>query len=207
MDNYLEQGKQALEAGDIDQAIDAFTKALRLSLGNLAEAYLWRGIAHSACQAYALAMNDYQQALNLDPNYADAYAERGTLLRLTNNPNGALNDLNIALSLNPEHLDALYQRALTYSDLRHYSHAIADLNQVLALDSGIAQAYEQRGQLYAQVGDFNRAIDDLERYLRMGGGRYYDNHSETQSLILNLRLRKLFRRLRPRWFQRRKPEA
>jgi tetratricopeptide (TPR) repeat protein len=194
MDNYLEQGKQALDNGLPERAIALFTSALRLALGNLAEVYVWRGIAHSITQDYALAMNDFNQALIEDPRYADAYAERGKFLQLTGNLNGALTDFNTALSLNTEHLEALYNRALTYAELKHYSHAIADLNQVLALDSGIAQAYEQRGYFYAKVGDLVRAIDDLERYLHMGGGRYYDNHSETQSLILNLRLRKWFRR-------------
>jgi len=35
--------------------------------------------------------------------------------------------------------------------------------------------------------------------LRSGGGRQFDNHSETQGYLLILRLQRLFFRLLPRW--------
>ncbi|MCS6834819.1 MAG: tetratricopeptide repeat protein [Anaerolineae bacterium] len=198
MDNYLAEGIALIEAGQYDAAVETLTKAIRLTIGDLAEAYYQRGLAHGALERYQLAIEDFSQAIAKNPVFADAYNERGNAYRFLGRDDFALADYDSALILDPYHVPALYHRALIHNARGEARLVVADLDRALALDPSIASAYELRGQAYAALGDTTRAIDDLERYLRMGGGRLYDNHSETQSLIISLRLRRWLKRLRPR---------
>ena len=57
--NYFDDGMAFFEVAEYEQAIDMFTKALRLSLGDLAETHLYRGISYAYLQAYDKAMTDF----------------------------------------------------------------------------------------------------------------------------------------------------
>lgn len=188
LDDYFEQGLILFEAGDYAPAVEQFTKALRLSLGDLAETLLYRGICYAYLEAYDKAMADFTGALQRNPYYPDAYNERGNLLRLEGRAEAAIADYTVALRLDGKHYAAYYNRALAYEMVGNYEAAAADLNQIIELNPTIAPAYEVRGRVRANLRDFSGAIADLERYLRMGGGREYDNQSEIQSFIINLRV-------------------
>lgn len=188
LDDYFEQGLILFESGDYAPAIEQFTKALRLSLGDLSETLLYRGICYAYLEAYERAMADFTGALQRNPYYPDAYNERGNLLRHEGHVEAAVEDYTAALRLDAKHYAAYYNRALAYEILGNYEAAAADLNHTIELNPTIAPAYEVRGRVRANMRDFAGAIADLERYLRMGGGREYDNHSEVQSYIIGLRL-------------------
>lgn len=200
--DYFEEGLLALNNEEFEAAIRLLTKALQLSLGNLAEIHLYRGEAYAYLNDYDQAMADFNNALRHNPYFADAYNERGNLLRFQGKLYLAIADYEAAIQLLPTHYEAYYNRALAYEELKQYQAATTDLTTVINLNPGIAQAYEARGRIRAVLQDYDGAIADLERYLRMGGGREYDNHSETQSFLINLRLRRLLRRV---W--QRKPTA
>lgn len=193
--DYFNQGRDHLAAEAYREAIDAFTKAYRLSLGDLAEILLYRGIAYAYLEQWSAAMKDFNGALQRNPYYAEPYNERGALRRLLGDAAGAIEDHTAAISLDPNHAEAYFNRALAYEQLGDYAAAEADLSHTLQRDPSIATVYEARGRVRAELKQYAGAIADYERYLRMGGGRAYDNHSETQSLIINLRLRLWWRRL------------
>jgi len=195
LENYFEQGLAQLDAGDYTAAIQLFDKALRLSLGNLAEVHLYRGEAHAYLQNWDEAMADFNAALRYDPHLPEVYNERGNLRRFLGDLAGAIEDQTRAIQLNPQHTEAYYNRALAYEAQNRIQAAVDDLTRALTLDSSLALAYEVRGRLRVQLYDFDGAIDDLTRYLRMGGGREYDNHSEVQSQLINLRLSRFWRNL------------
>ena len=73
------------------------------------------------------------------------------------------------------------------------------LTRALKLNPDLKAAYEMRGRARAAQFKFDDAIADLSYYLRSGGGRDYDNHSETQGYLLILRVQRLLWRLVPRW--------
>lgn len=195
LENYFEQGLAEFDAGDFVRAIQLFDKALRLSLGNLAEVHLYRGEAYAYLQNWDKAMADFNAALRYDPYLPEVYNERGNLRRFQGDLAGAIEDQTRAIQLNPQHTEAYYNRALAYETLGNIQAAVDDLTRALAIDPSLALAYEVRGRLRVQLYDFDGAIDDLQRYLRMGGGREYDNHSEVQSQLINLRLSRFWRNL------------
>lgn len=195
LDNYFEQGLAEFEAGNYHDAIQLFDQALRLSLGNLAEIHLYRGEAYAYLKEWDKAMRDFNLALQYDPHLAEAYNERGNVLRFMGNYEDALAEFSNAIQLAPTSHEAYYNRALAFEEIGNFDAAETDLTQTIKLNAGIAAAYESRARVRIVKKDIDGAIEDLERYLRMGGGREFDNHSEMQSLLINLRARKFLSNL------------
>src|SRR5690606_14680034 len=103
----------------------------------------------------------------------------------------AAQDYSRAVTLDPRMAEAWLARALLYERLGHLEAAEQDLAQTLKLQQDLVIAYEARGRIRAQLRAYDGAIADLKEYLRRGGGRVYDNQSETQSHILSLQATRL----------------
>jgi tetratricopeptide (TPR) repeat protein len=198
IETYFDLGMAHFEAREYAHAVDMFTKALRLSLGDLAETHLYRGISYAYLAAYDKAMDDFNEAVRRNPYLADAYNERGNLLRMNEDYERAIHDYDAAITLDSAHFAAYYNRALAYERIGQYAAADSDLTQTIELNPGIATAYEVRGRVRAMLQNYGGAIEDFERYLRMGGGREYDNHSEVQAFIITLRINKFLSFFVPR---------
>jgi len=195
--DYVEEGLALMESGDYTGAVESFSKALRLTLGDLATVLVYRGDAYAAQGEHDLALADFNEALRQNPYLPEAYAARGNLRRLLGDLYGAVEDHTAALQIEPEFLEAYYNRALALEELHLLAEAEADLTRVLTLNPGVALGYYARGQIRAARRDYTGAISDLQRYLRMGGGRTYDNHGETQSLLLTLQFRRVVNKVLP----------
>ena len=107
----------------------------------------------------------------------------------------------MAIHIEPDYDQAHFNRALAYEARRRYAEAETDLTRALKLNPELKPAYEARGRIRAAQFNYDEAIADLSYYLRSGGGREYDNHSETQGYLLILRIQRLLWRLLP-WSRR-----
>lgn len=195
MENYFDQGLQQLENGDAQAAVQSFSKALRLALGDLAEILLYRGIAYAALGDFLRAFADFDACIVQYPQYTEAYNERGHAWRAQNKFREALQDYTTALQLDETFYQARYNRALCYEELGLPAEAERDLTRVIHENPTLAPAYEARGRTRAQQHNYDDAIVDFQRYLRMGGGREFDNHSDIQATIITLSAQKWLRRL------------
>jgi tetratricopeptide (TPR) repeat protein len=123
------------------------------------------------------ALADYNQAILLNPNFAEAYFNRGNLKvnyyngipteTSLNDVSGAMSDFSKAVELNTKFEDAYLARASVRIDkLKDYPGALSDLNQVILLNPKSHSAYNSRGLLKARnlkditggVKDINQAI-------------------------------------------------
>lgn len=195
--NYFEKGLRLLEAGEFDGAVALFDSAIKLGLGDIAEIYLCRGQALAALGRWQAAIESINAALEIEPYLAAAYLERGNIQLERRNIEGAVNDYTMAIHIEPEFDEAYFSRALAYEERKRYADAEADLTRALDLNPNLLAAYEARGRARAAQFKFDDAIADLSAYLRSGGGRQFDNHSETQGHLLILRAQRLFWRLIP----------
>ena len=192
VDNYYEQGLSLMEMGDFEQAIAMFDKAIKLSLGDIAEIYVCRGEALAYLGRWQDAENSINQALRHQPYLATAYNERGNVRRFQSKYDEAITDYTMAININPIYYEAYYNRALAYEEKKRFSEAEEDFNRTLALNPTVSQAYEARGRVRAAQRNYDGAIEDLSRYLRVGAGHKYDNHSEVQGYLLSLRIQRFF---------------
>ena len=94
-----------LEAAMYEEAIPAFGLVIR-RLPNLAEAYQYRGRAYFHEEQPALALEDFDRAIELKPELADAYKNRAILYSDQGKTEQAIADLEKALTLYNRDRDA-----------------------------------------------------------------------------------------------------
>jgi len=97
---HFERGNAFIRSGDINRAIESFSKALRLN-PNYDAALIGRGVALCKKGDYENAMADLSEALYLDPKSAKAYYYRGSVLSTKGDYAGAIADYDCSLRLRP----------------------------------------------------------------------------------------------------------
>src|SRR5690606_11354432 len=85
-----------------------------------------RGNAFRAVREYGAAIADYDEAISLDPTYANAYNNRGIANRAAGLADRAVADFDAALRINPAFASAYGNRGSAYADRGDLTQAIAD---------------------------------------------------------------------------------
>ena len=95
-------------------AVKHFTEVIQKTPKD-ASAYQKRGKAHSALKDYKSAMQDYDKALEIDPNLTDAHVGRAVVRYMQNDDDGSWQDVHKAESLGgkfwPSFMEALKTRS------------------------------------------------------------------------------------------------
>ncbi len=139
---YMGRGIAYAVKGEYDQARSDFNKALALgfdrdiveaALAELARDYLQRALEHLDNNELDGAIVAFNQAIDLDPNYADTYTGRGVAHALKGEYNRAIQDFTESIRLEPSHADAYYLRGVIHADKGEYDRARSDFIKALAL--------------------------------------------------------------------------
>jgi tetratricopeptide (TPR) repeat protein len=133
----------------------------------LVVAYDNRGIHYSRKGEYDRAIPDFDEAIRLDPKFAQAYNNRGIAYNNKGSYDHAIADFDEAIRLNPKFTLAYYNRGLSYGRKGELNRAIADLDEAIRLNPKYSAAYNSRGFVYASKGDYARAIADYDQALTL----------------------------------------
>jgi len=126
-----------------------------------------RGREHFLKGEFDKAIEEYDEAIRLDPECSDAHLDRGTCYNLSKRETEqAAADYTEAIRLDPECSLAYFLRAFTHGDEEH-EKTIADLDEAIKLSPSFASAYEARGSrhLYnrddpeSAIADFTKLIE------------------------------------------------
>jgi tetratricopeptide (TPR) repeat protein len=95
-----------------------------------------RGVARKARGDIDGAIEDYTQAISLNPSLAEAFSIRGNARFKNGDLDGALKDYDEALRLNPDDADVYYSRAIVWEGKSNPVAAISDFQKYLDLGAG-----------------------------------------------------------------------
>lgn len=133
---------------------------------NVQVAWCNRGNAYVKMGKPLLALQDYDQAIKLDPEDYDAYYNRGTCYFNIRKYKEALSDLNKAVELNPRMVEAWCNRGNCLRDMGRPDEAVSSYNKAIEISPGFSEAYLNRGiafELMKRVADalkdYNKAIE------------------------------------------------
>ncbi|MFP3042602.1 tetratricopeptide repeat protein [Treponema primitia] len=129
--------------------------------------YYNRGYNHAAKKEYDNAIENFTQALRLDPNFFPAYVQRGQSYSRSGDYEKALADFNTALRLTPDSFEAYYFRGMAYYRKNDYDRAIADFTQSIRLNPNNAGTYYTRSVMYNLKGEMEKGIEDLTQAIRI----------------------------------------
>lgn len=112
---------------------------------------------------YQGAIRDYDQAIALNPQYAEAYASRGDARASLSDFQGALKDVDQAIVLNPKLPEAYIVRGSIRGGLSDLQGALKDVDQAIALNPKLALSYANRALIRTSLNDFQGALKDADQ--------------------------------------------
>ncbi len=113
------------------------------------------------------AIEHYQKAVKINPNYADAYNNLGTLYQSENDVARANLYYMKALKVDPMHLDANNNVGAILVEQQQYAEALIYFSRVLQNDENYAKTHNNLGILYARQRKFEKAIEHLTKALEL----------------------------------------
>ncbi len=135
----FEAGLRFLAARDYKNALALLQQAEGLE-PSAPDITYYIGEIYRAQGSYRAALNEYQQAIKKDANFAPAFLGR-SLANLALNPKADVtNDLNAAISLDPHYTDAYLERGM-YQLSSDPASAETDFNAAISNSPGSALAY------------------------------------------------------------------
>jgi tetratricopeptide (TPR) repeat protein len=143
------------------QGCTAVIQAGRELLDRLAIAYNNRGVAYRLKTEYDKAIDDFNEAIKLRPNYPNALNNRAVAYRNKGDLDHALADYDQAIALKPDYLAAYYNRGLALDDKGEYQRAVADFTLVLQADPNNPLVLFRRSQALLKKGDIEAAKADM----------------------------------------------
>ena len=159
-----------------EEIVDLFTHLIENNKGaiKIGEAYCRRGEAYLHQGAVDLAIRDFAEALDSDPEMPEAYHGRGNACRDQGNVDRAMADLEEAIRLKPELVAPLVDRGNMHRESGSLDRAIEDLDTVIARmrvkSSGIGDGdgYFYRAVARCARQDWGEAKSDFETARQKG---------------------------------------
>ncbi len=111
-----------------------------LSKTDLSIAYFNRANTLFAQGKFKESINDFSEAIKLNPKFSVAFYRRGNAYSKLDNQDKAIVDYNTAINLNPKLVPSYKDRAYTYYEMNEKENAVEDLSNVLKLSSSEAQS-------------------------------------------------------------------
>ena len=126
-----------------------------------------RGFAYFRNGEIDRAIEDYSEALRLDPRATETYYSRGRALLDKNAYTQAIQDFSQVIARNPKHSLARNGRAWALFKLGNLATALEEVDQAIATDSKYAPAYDTRAHIYEALGKREQAIADFRKALAL----------------------------------------
>ncbi len=158
-------GHALCESERFNESISAYKNSIDLI--PLAIAYYNRGGAYGNLNQHERAIEDYNKAIDSNPNLAEAYTNRGNAYVRLNQYEWAIEDYNKAIELNPNFAEAYTNRGSAYVGLNQHERAIEDYSKAIELNPNLAWAYYNRGTAYAGLNQHERAIEDYNKAIEL----------------------------------------
>ena len=125
--------------------------------------FFQNGMALIDSEDYDNAIQAFNRALDISPDFADAYEKRGMIWYYKRDFDKASKDYQKALEINPENVGAYNDFGVIHNDNGNYLEARECFDKALELDPGLISAYSNRAVSWKNLGAVDQAITDHDR--------------------------------------------
>ncbi len=122
---------------------------------------------HLDNKRYVEAKNDYDKAIELEPENAKAYNGRGNVHHEQRFEERAIADYTRAIQLNPNEANYYYNRGASYEIQDKLNLAITDYNEAIKLNPKSAESYLNRGIALDRQGNHDSAKIDFRKAIEL----------------------------------------
>jgi Tfp pilus assembly protein PilF len=134
---------------------------------NDAEAYYKKGEFYYSKEKYEEAINEYNKAIELKPDFPNAYKNRGNSYYYLKKYEEAIADYRKAIEIKPDFPNAYYNRGLVYYNQQKYKEAIRDYSKAIEIKPDFPNAYNSRGIVYYYQQKYEEAISDYSKAIEI----------------------------------------
>ena len=127
--------------------------------------------AQLASGTYEAAIQAYDQALALSPDYVAAHYNRGLAYARLGALDGAIADFTRVVELDAGQVQAYHQRGLVYARKGNYERAVSDYDMALSLRPGSVALIYDRAIAFFRLSAYERAIQDYTKVLEQEPNR------------------------------------
>jgi len=113
------------------------------------------------------ALEEFTEAIRLDPNFVNAYLLRVYIYSLRGQNDQGADDLSEIIRIDPNNALSYMSRGDFYCINNQFDKAIDDYTMSIKLAPDYANGYKSRGEAYKQLGQMNQAIQDFEKALSL----------------------------------------
>jgi tetratricopeptide (TPR) repeat protein len=131
-----------IKAGDVQVSLAS------LSLKHI----IVEGNEHLDKHNYSMALHHYDQAIEIDPNYADAWNNKGIALHNLRKFKEAIDCCDMAIKINPNYADAWNNKGVSLGKLGKYKEAIECYDMAIKIDPTFARAWNNKGNALRVLG-------------------------------------------------------
>ena len=173
---WTEDAQKCSEVSDPEVALAHCTRAIesgRLSGGALAVTLNNRANAYQNKRDYDRAIQDYNEAIRLDPDSALVRNNRGNAYQHKGDYEHALQDYDQAIRLDSGYAHAFNNRGRVHHFKENYAQAIKDYDEAIELDPDYAIAFYNRGLARYDQGLYIGAVPDFVRAFSLDSNNPY----------------------------------
>jgi tetratricopeptide (TPR) repeat protein len=160
--SLFDRGHQSLQSGDFPEAVECFTRAIRLK-PNIAAGYRFRALAYLELGQRIDALNDLDQAIRIRSDDPMLYADRARVLYRQRSFPAAIADCDRALGLDPGLAPLHGLRGECHAANGETQKAFADFAVAMEQDpQNLADYLIARAELHLELEDYDAALADAD---------------------------------------------
>jgi len=129
------------------------------------------------------ALDNFDKAIAIQPNYALPYTYKGFIFLSTKNYDKALPSYTKAIELSPNNADFYNQRGRCYYETNEWAKAIEDYKQAITLNPNAYKAYNNRAIIYHRNQEYEKALADYDAALKINPN--YPSATQNRATLLN----------------------
>ncbi|WP_119303875.1 tetratricopeptide repeat protein [Dongia deserti] len=168
LDAQSVKGLYLVGKGRYDEAIAEYNRSIALK--PTARTYYLRGIAHRWKSENEAAISDFDQAIAMEPDFADAYFSRGLANFELGKLDIALDNYDEAIRINPRFVNAYNSRGHTHFTRKEWDLAVPEYKSAIEIDPTYSAGHQNLATTYVALKQYKLAVEEYDRALQLAPG-------------------------------------
>ena len=164
-EEWLNQGKKLLEAGDSEGAEPYFDRILKKNPMHQ-DAYLYKGIVKADQGKLEEAQELFVKASMIDRKQPEPYFHLGNIAFMRNSYTDSIKNYNKAIALGYDQPDVYFHRGMVFEETEEFEEAIRSYNKAIQMDELTPDYRVRKATVYLMSARYEEALQTLEE-LRM----------------------------------------
>ena len=154
----------AAQMKDWEKSVKLLTQALIID-NTIPAVYNNLGVAYKELKLFDDALQNYNFAISLKPNYSEAFYNRGLVLHELKRLAESLESYEIAISLKPNYAEAYSNSGNVYKELKQFTKALEFYSKALAVNPDYVEAHLNCGITFQELLLLEDALKSYEKVI------------------------------------------